>query len=157
MTKKEFIDNIAEDIFGITKIIYKLNQANSAMFHGEDSIPEEYVVILDILENSDYDLSMGEVAAYSGMSPSTLSRTIKIMEDENKFVERSFAPNDRRQTILRITPEGRKALSTFRRETIARMCSIISEIDEKKLSIVAEAATLFKEALEKVVIKMKNV
>ena len=156
MMKKELVDNIAEDIFGITKIIYKLNQANSAVFSGENSIPEEYVVILDILENSDYDLSMGEVAAYSGMSPSTLSRIIKIMEDENKFVERSFSPNDRRQTILRATPEGKKALSTLREETIARMSAIMSEIDEEKLLIVAEAATLFKTALEKV-IKKKSI
>ena len=156
MMKKELIYNIAEDIFGITKIIYKLNQANSAVFSGENSIPEEYVVILDILENSDYDLSMGEVAAYSGMSPSTLSRIIKIMEDENKFVERSFSPNDRRQTILRATPEGKKALSTLREEIIARMSAIMSEIDEEKLLIVAEAATLFKTALEKV-IKKKSI
>ena len=156
MMKKELVDNIAEDIFGITKIIYKLNQANSAVFSGENSIPEEYVVILDILENSDYDLSMGEVAAYSGMSPSTLSRIIKIMEDENKFVERSFSPNDRRQTILRATPEGKKALSTLREETIGRMSAIMSEIDEEKLLIVAEAATLFKTALEKV-IKKKSI
>jgi DNA-binding MarR family transcriptional regulator len=156
MMKKELIYNIAEDIFGITKIIYKLNQANSAVFSGENSIPEEYVVILDILENSDYALSMGEVAAYSGMSPSTLSRIIKIMEDENKFVERSFSPNDRRQTILRATPEGKKALSTLREEIIARMSAIMSEIDEEKLLIVAEAATLFKTALEKV-IKKKSI
>ena len=156
MMKKELIDNIAEDIFGITKIIYKLNQANSAVFSGENSIPEEYVVILDILENSDYDLSMGEVAAHGGMSPSTLSRIIKIMEDENKFVERSFSPNDRRQTILRATPEGKKALSTLREEIIARMSAIMSEIDEEKLLIVAEAATLFKTALEKV-IKKKSI
>lgn len=156
MMKKEIIDNIAEDIFGITKIIYKLNQANSAVFSGENSIPEEYVVILDILENSDYDLSMGEVAAYSGMSPSTLSRIIKIMEDENKFVERSFSPNDRRQTILRATPEGEKALSTLREETIAQMSAIMNEIDEEKLLIVAEAATLFKTALGKV-IKKKSI
>lgn len=156
MMKKELIYNIAEDIFGITKIIYKLNQANSAVFSGESSIPEEYIVILDILENSDYALSMGEVAAYSGMSPSTLSRIIKIMEDENKFVERSFSPNDRRQTILRATPEGKKALSTLREEIIARMSAIMSEIDEEKLLIVAEAATLFKTALEKV-IKKKSI
>ena len=153
MMKKELINNIAEDIFGITKIIYKLNQATSVVFSDENSIPEEYVVILDILENSDYDLSMGEVATSSGMSPSTLSRIIKIMEDENKFVERSFSPNDRRQTILKVTPEGKKALSALREETITRMSAIMNEIDEEKLLIVAEAAILFKTALEKVIRK----
>ena len=147
--KAALIDSIAEDIFRITKIIYKLNQVNSPIFSGENSIPEEYVLILDILKNADYDLSMGEVAAYSGVSPSTLSKIIKIMEEDKEFVKRRFAPNDRRQTILRITPEGEKTLSGFKEETITRMGEILSEIDEEKLPAIAEAATLFKTSLEK--------
>jgi len=150
MMKSTLIDSIAEDIFWITKIIYKLNQVNSPIFSGENSIPEEYVVILDILKNADYDLSMGEVAAYSGISPSTLSKIIKIMEEDKEFVKRSFAHNDRRQTILRITPEGEKTLSIFREVIKERMGAILSEIDEEKLPAIAEAATLFKTALEKV-------
>ena len=147
--KAALINSITEDILWITKIIYKLNQLKSPVFSSENAIPEEYVVILDILENSNSDLSMGAVATLSGISPSTLSKIIKIMEEDKQLVKRSFAPNDRRQTILRITPEGKKKLSAFREEIIAQMGEILREIDEEKLPSIAEAATLFKTALEK--------
>ena len=113
-------------------------------------------MILDILENSNYNLSMGEVATLSGISPSTLSKIIKIMEEDKQFVKRSFAPNDRRQTILRITPGGKKKLSAFREEIIAQMGEILREIDEEKLPAIAEAATLFKTALEKMTKKYEK-
>lgn len=156
MIKPALIDGIAEDIFWITKIIYKLNQLNVPIFSSENSIPEEYVVILDILKQSDNELSMGEIASHSGISPSSLSKIIKIMEEDKGFVKRSFAPNDRRQTILRIAPKGEKALSMFREGIIRRMGEILSEIDEEKLPEMAEAANLFKTALEKVDKKYKK-
>lgn len=154
--KPALIDGIAEDIFWITKIIYKLNQLHVPIFLGENSIPEEYVVILDILKHADDELSMGEIAAQSGISPSALSKIIKIMEEDKEFVERNFAPNDRRQTILRITPQGEKALSIFREGIITQMGEILHEIDEEKLPGILEAATLFKTALENVTKKYQK-
>lgn len=61
--------------------------------------------------------TMSELAAYRVVSLPTASKSVDLFVRDG-WVERSIDPADRRQTLVTITPKGRRALDKVRQETV---------------------------------------
>lgn len=61
-------------------------------------------------------LRLGDLAAYEGITPSTLTRPVAALE-ERGFLERSTDPEDARSSVVAVTEAGHGLLATIREET----------------------------------------
>lgn len=77
--------------------------------------------LLDKLKDSEI-ISQTELAHRLNISPATLTRMVQNME-KNGYVARKIDKNDKRVTLIHITPKGI--------ETRAMICEKLSEIDQK--------------------------
>jgi DNA-binding MarR family transcriptional regulator len=89
-----------------------------------------------------------EVAEWLGITPATLTRMIDTLV-ERKVVQRQIDPNDRRQTILQATAQGKTQYERYRAKAQANLqekMSVLSETEKHDLSKGLEAlAKLFSE------------
>lgn len=70
------------------------------------AMTREQEAILRVLKNST-DINQAELAARSGQERNNLSRTLNILEGKG-LVSRQISSTDRRNCIIRITPEGKR-------------------------------------------------
>lgn len=85
-------------------------------------------------------LSAGEIAAIERVQPPSMTKILASLENAG-WVERSSHPEDRRQSIIAITPAGRDLLSDETRardEWLAQRLVDFSEEDRRKLSEAVE-------------------
>jgi len=81
-------------------------------------------------------LSAGEIAAIERVQPPSMTKILAALE-QSGWVERSSSPEDRRQSIIAITPAGRDLLAAETRardEWLARRLVDFSAEDLRKLS-----------------------
>ncbi|MGD8322318.1 MAG: MarR family winged helix-turn-helix transcriptional regulator [Gemmatimonadota bacterium] len=101
--------------------------------------------ILSYLDGADPTM-VGELAAHVGVTPSTMSITLKRLE-EGGYVRRDRDPADRRVINVRLTAAGervRDARTVLEPERVAAMLSLLSPEERTEavrgLALLAEAA-----------------
>jgi DNA-binding MarR family transcriptional regulator len=85
-------------------------------------------------------LSAGEIAAIERVQPPSMTKILASLESSG-WVERSSQPEDRRQSIIAISPTGRDLLAEETRardEWLAKRLVEFSEEDLRKLSEAVE-------------------
>lgn len=85
-------------------------------------------------------LSAGEIAAIERVQPPSMTKILAALE-QSGWVERSSSPEDRRQSIIAITPAGRDLLAAETRardEWLAKRLVEFSDEDLRKLSAAVE-------------------
>ena len=85
-------------------------------------------------------LSAGEIAAIEQVQPPSMTKILASLESGG-WVERSSHPDDRRQSIITVTPAGRDLLdaeSRARDEWLAKRLVEFSEEDLRKLGEAVE-------------------
>jgi DNA-binding MarR family transcriptional regulator len=85
-------------------------------------------------------LSAGEIAAIERVQPPSMTKILASLENAG-WVERSSHPEDRRQSIIAITPAGRDLLgdeTRARDEWLAQRLVDFSDEDRRKLSEAVE-------------------
>lgn len=88
-----------------------------------------------------------ELAEMLGLELSTVSRRVKALEDRG-LVQRETSPTDRRTSLLRLTPEGRRlfdALSASWREMLAE---VLADWDEDAIVTFQQLFERFADDLE---------
>ncbi len=96
------------------------------------SVPQ---ALLARVLNSHGPTKVGDVAAMLGVKPPAASAMIDALEREG-YVERAHDTEDRRVTLVRLTPEGHEALAAAegaRREVMRRYLSVLTESDVRDL------------------------
>src|SRR5689334_4120251 len=73
--------------------------------------------------------SLGELASRHHVTPSTMSRAIDVLVRRD-WVERRSDPNDRRQVILTLTPDGQAARLEMRHHTHGLVSVMVGQLDD---------------------------
>src|SRR4051794_27490460 len=80
---------------------------------------------------------LGDLAAHEGVTAPTQSRLVASLEQQG-LLRRMPDPEDRRATLLAITPQGRRQLEQLRGERSAFLVSQIATLtDEQRAALVA--------------------
>jgi DNA-binding MarR family transcriptional regulator len=82
--------------------------------------------------------SLSGVAEHLGLTPPSTCRIVDGLE-ARALITRAQSPGDRRKVNLRITPEGRRALSDARRETHKSLAGILSSLRPDDVEKIVQA------------------
>ena len=87
-------------------------------------------------------MTAGELATRLHQVPQALTRTLAALH-EQRFLERMPDPDDRRQALLTITPEGREALAEDMRPRDAWLAAVMAaELTEAERDLLVVASRL---------------
>jgi DNA-binding MarR family transcriptional regulator len=86
-------------------------------------------------------LSAGEVAAIERVQPPSMTKILAALESSG-WVERAAHPDDRRQSIISITPAGRALLEAETRARDEWLSNRLVEFSEAELQILRDAVTV---------------
>lgn len=122
----------------LDETIMRMGRVMSARHMGPECCPHTLSVpqaLLARVLHSHGPTKVGDVAAMLGVKPPAASAMIDALEREG-FVERAHDAEDRRVTLVRLTPAGEAALETAegtRREAMRRYLSVLTEPDVRAL------------------------
>jgi DNA-binding MarR family transcriptional regulator len=92
-------------------------------------------------------LSLGELATLEGVKPPSITTTVASLEGQG-LVTRVSDPADRRVTRVTVTPRGRLRLLRSRTRKTAYLAARLEALDERRLQVLEEAASILERALE---------
>jgi len=140
---------LAESLEGIIRIFHKwmkfINKQYFADHNSIDLTPNQYRALFALNRQDAYRMSdFGEYIHTSYGS-------VTVMVDrlvEKGLAERFFLPEDRRVVMIRITPEGKKALELYRESLIKIMEKNLSSMDEETQGELYRLARQMKKILD---------
>jgi len=86
-------------------------------------------------------LSAGEIAAIERVQPPSMTKILALLESSG-WVERAAHPDDRRQSIVSITPAGRALLEEETRARDEWLSKRLVEFSEAELQILRDAVAV---------------
>ena len=86
-------------------------------------------------------LSTSVLASLLGIDPSTASRNLAGLERAG-LISRKKAPDDGRQTDVRLTPRGRRMADTLTANTVEALTDIVDKVPRSERQRVTEALEL---------------
>lgn len=81
---------------------------------------------------------LGELAASEGITPSTLTRLVSVLE-ERGYVDRRTDPGDARSSRVAVTPRGQRLLSRNRDETTAALAERLNDLTPEQRLLLDQA------------------
>lgn len=82
--------------------------------------------------------AMSDLARHLGVSVPTVSKSIDVLE-ERHWVERWVDPANRRQTIVRLTAEGRRVTAAMRAQTERHVAGLLAPLTPRQRTDVRAA------------------
>ena len=83
-------------------------------------------------------LTLGALAAIENVQPPSITRIVAALEEQG-YVERTGAPQDRRVTTVAIATKGRRELKAIRSERNAWLAGRLAQLDPLELRRLDEA------------------
>jgi DNA-binding MarR family transcriptional regulator len=127
-------DDAAEQIAALLDGIVRRQRRASREGFGT-SVTHGQFRVLRTLDNADQPLRLSELAARLGIVPRSATSVVDDLEAAG-LVERQPDPNDRRATLVDLTPDGRQILTTLRknrREVMLTQLSRLTPADQQTL------------------------
>jgi DNA-binding MarR family transcriptional regulator len=124
----------AEQISALLDGIVRRQRRASREGFGE-SVTHGQFRVLRTLDNADQPLRLSELAARLGIVPRSATSVVDDLEAAG-LLERQPDPNDRRATLVDLTPDGRQILTTLRekrRDVMATQLSRLTPTDQQTL------------------------
>jgi DNA-binding MarR family transcriptional regulator len=90
--------------------------------------------------------AMSDIARHLGVSMPTVSRSIDVLVDRG-WVERTNDPSDRRQTLARLTAEGRRVTAAMRRQSERHLAALLAPLTPQQRAQVMASLDLLKDVL----------
>ena len=90
--------------------------------------------------------AMSELARHLGVSVPTVSKSIDVLADRG-WVERWVDPSNRRQTIARLTPEGRRVTAALKRQSEKHVASLLTALTPRQRAQVMTTLDVLKDVL----------
>jgi DNA-binding MarR family transcriptional regulator len=94
------------------------------------------------------DASQAEVARRLAVSPATLSESVQI-HVEKGLITQETAPNDKRKKVLRLTPAGKKKMTSVGKHVQELESHLTQDISPKDLQLIETALGKIAENIEK--------
>ena len=92
-------------------------------------------------------LRLGDVAAAEGIAPSTLTRTVSVLEGRG-YVKRCAVPGDARASTLAITPRGHEVLERIRQDSTAMLTGLLMRLSPERKAALAGALPVLEQLTE---------
>ncbi len=106
-------------------------------------MPPAHFGLLTILANHSCNLS--ELAVRQAVSLPTMSNSISVLV-ERGWVKRIQSPDDRRQVLLELTPEGQVALTEIKSQAETRVAGLLGQVSSGDLESLAAGLAVLERA-----------
>ena len=114
-------EQIAALLDGLVRRQRRASKADLDVTHGQ-------LRVLRTLDNADRALRLSELANQLGIVPRSATSVVDDLEAAG-LVARKPDPDDRRATLVNLTPAGTKVLATIRRHRRDAMVSLIERLE----------------------------
>jgi DNA-binding MarR family transcriptional regulator len=126
-------EDTAEQIAALLDgIVRRQRRASKECLSGVD-VTHGQVRVLRTLDHADRPLRLSELANQLGIVPRSATSVVDDLEAAG-LVARKPDPNDRRATLVDLTPAGADVLSTIRRSRRDAMVALIERLDAREQS-----------------------
>ncbi len=140
MSKSE-VKAVAQEII---KVIPQVMRTIGAERQGSGyTIPPAHFHLLAILANHPCNLS--ELAVRHAVSLPTMSNSISVLV-ERGWVNRVPLPDDRRQVLLELTPDGRVVLTEIKSRAEARVAEMLGKLSSDDLASLSAGLAVLEQA-----------
>ena len=129
-------DDAAEQIAGLLDGIVRRQRRASREGFGE-SVTHGQFRVLRTLDHAGEALRLSELAARLGIVPRSATSVVDDLEAAG-LVARQPDPHDRRATLVDLTPDGRKILTTLREKRRDVMVSQLSRLTPEEQQTLAQ-------------------
>lgn len=119
-------EQIAALLDGLVRRQRRASKADLDVTHGQ-------LRLLRTLDHSDRPLRLSELANQLGIVPRSATTVVDDLEAAG-LVARKPDPDDRRATLVNLTPAGTRVLATIRRHRRDAMVSLVERLDESEQS-----------------------
>lgn len=103
--------------------------------------------VLSFLENTDGDVCAGDLAEQLNVSSARIAALLNKME-QNGLISRRKSPEDKRRTLVNITPAGTCLIDGLRSQALNRVAQLLAEIGEKDLRSFIRVSRKIREVLQ---------
>jgi DNA-binding MarR family transcriptional regulator len=114
--------------------------------HGQEAITASQLSALVTIEREG-PLTLGDLAAFERVQPPTMTRIVSGLEEQN-LVARDADPTDRRISLARVTPQGRRLLERSRSKKTAFLASRLRTLTAEDRDVLEKAAGLLERLVE---------
>ena len=123
-------DDLYEDLFRAMNQFHKLKFSDMM----QNMSKADFIVMNVIMNKGKEDkMTISELAAIARMLPSAISRTLKGLEEKG-YVERTINKQDRRNTYVELTEEGKKQMREVRQVMRDFGKTVMAKLDEHEVN-----------------------
>ena len=128
----------------IVRVIPQIMRTIAAAQQGSGySIPPAHFRLLGLLASHSCNLS--ELAVRQAVSLPTMSNSISVLV-ERGWVNRVPSPDDRRQVLLELTPDGRAVLMEIKSRAEARVAEVLGKLSSDDLARLSSGLAVLEQA-----------
>lgn len=132
----------AQQLLEVTMLLMRSLAAE--MRQGEHGLLPAHVGLLAKIDAGEFSLS--DLAQYQSVRLPTISKSITALV-ERGWVERWVPERNRRQTMARLTPEGRRVLAKIKRRAESHVADLLEPLSAEERTRVNSALTSLSKAL----------
>ena len=123
-------DDLYEDLFRAMNQFHKLKFSDMMQ-----NMSKADFIVMNVIMNKGKDdkMTISELAAIARMLPSAISRTLKGLEEKG-YVERTINKQDRRNTYVELTEEGKKQTCEVRQVMRDFGKTVMEKLDEHEVN-----------------------
>ena len=123
-------DDLYEDLFRAMNQFHKLKFSDMMQ-----NMSKADFIVMHVIMNKGKDdkMTITELAAIARMLPSAISRTLKGLEEKG-YVERTINKQDRRNTYVELTEEGKKQTCEVRQVMRDFGKTVMAKLDEQEMN-----------------------
>jgi DNA-binding MarR family transcriptional regulator len=141
MSKSTEVKAVAQEIIKVIPQVMRTIGAER-QFLGHTMSPA-HLRLLTILANHSCNLS--ELAVRQAVSLPTMSNSISVLV-ERGWVNRVPSPDDRRQVLLELTPDGRTVLVEIKSRAEARVAEVLGKLSSDDLASLSAGLAVLEQA-----------
>jgi len=142
MSKSTEVKAVAQEIVKVIPLVMRTIAAERH-FSGHAMLPAHFH-LLTLLAKHPCNLS--ELAVRQVVSLPTMSNSISVLV-ERGWVKRVPSPEDRRQILLELTPNGRAVLGEIKGQAEARVAELLSELSSDDLKSLSAGIAILEQTL----------
>ncbi|HEX9795386.1 MAG TPA: MarR family transcriptional regulator [Anaerolineales bacterium] len=91
--------------------------------------------------------TLGDLAQWIAVSPPTLSRTVRTLE-ERGWVQRTPSSEDGRVVLAELTPAGRAAVEGMKKAAVRQVAGYLTPLSEDELGALAVSSALLRRVVD---------
>ncbi len=137
------VEAAREFVLALEDLMVRFQEEHRFAARNRKLTPLQFVVLKIV--SSCRGVTMSGLATKLGVKPQTVTHIVDSLEQSGQL-RRADSSEDRRRTILLLTPRGRRTIDSVHSDFVRRLESILSVAPESKLRAAAEAVRIAEKA-----------